>query len=152
MTQAMGFSARIAVNNQVATDLEKLVVFSTSPVTGAGDPTRPLDLIDRLTNSERSFSPSAGLGSEQNPLNGTIDSFARRIVSFQGQQAAYAERDVTAQDLVTSSLKDRRDAASGVSIDEEMAQLLLLQNAYAANARVMSVIKELSDILLSIGR
>jgi flagellar hook-associated protein 1 FlgK len=39
---------------------------------------------------------------------------------------------------------------SGVNVDEEMAYLIRLQTAYGANARVMSTIKEMIDMLLSI--
>ena len=34
--------------------------------------------------------------------------------------------------------------------DEEMAQLLSLQNAYASNARVMSTVKQMFDALLQV--
>ena len=43
-------------------------------------------------------------------------------------------------------------SVSGVSIDTEMAQLLVLQNAYAANARVMSAVQEMMDLLSTILR
>ena len=47
-----------------------------------------------------------------------------------------------------NTLQKKMDATSGVNIDEEMAQLLALQNAYSANARVMSSIKQMYDTLL----
>jgi flagellar basal body rod protein FlgG len=49
---------------------------------------------------------------------------------------------------VDNSLRQRFNNTSSVNIDEEMANLLNLQNAYAANARVMSTIKEMLDTLL----
>mgnify|MGYP001170121514 CR=1 FL=1 len=36
-----------------------------------------------------------------------------------------------------------------VNVDEEMARLMELQNAYAANARVLSVVQELLDALMN---
>jgi flagellar hook-associated protein 1 FlgK len=45
-------------------------------------------------------------------------------------------------------LQQKFNTTSGVNIDEEMAHLLTLQNAYAANARVMSTVKEMFDALL----
>jgi flagellar hook-associated protein 1 FlgK len=38
--------------------------------------------------------------------------------------------------------------ASGVNMDDEMAHLLSLQNAYSANARVMSTVNELYKTLM----
>ena len=40
------------------------------------------------------------------------------------------------------------NSTSGVNIDEEMAHLLALQNAYSANARVMSTVKDMYTALL----
>jgi flagellar hook-associated protein 1 FlgK len=54
--------------------------------------------------------------------------------------------------VVFNSLQKRFSDSSGVSIDEEMANLLGLQNAYAANARVLSTVKEMLDTLLRIGQ
>ena len=39
---------------------------------------------------------------------------------------------------------------SAVNIDQEMAHLLSLQNSYAANARVLTTVKEMLDALLRI--
>ena len=37
---------------------------------------------------------------------------------------------------------------SGVNVDQEMANLISLQTAYGANARVMSVVKDMLDTLM----
>ncbi len=113
---------------------------------------RAHDLIDRLTGRSRYFAPQSGIGGTASPFNGTIDSFARRLVSFQSSQAANAQRDAEAQQVVSASLQDRFDAQTGVNIDDEMSNLLLLQNAYSANARVITTVKQLFDVLMSIGR
>ena len=52
------------------------------------------------------------------------------------------------QDVVLNTLKQKVTATSGVNIDDEMAHLLALQNAYSANARVMSSIKQMYDTLI----
>lgn len=46
----------------------------------------------------------------------------------------------------------RRDAVSGVNIDEELAQLVVFQNSYAAAARVIATTSQMYDTLLSIAR
>jgi flagellar hook-associated protein 1 FlgK len=38
--------------------------------------------------------------------------------------------------------------ASGVNVDEEMANLITLQTAYGANARVMSAVKDMLERLM----
>ncbi len=47
-----------------------------------------------------------------------------------------------------SSLQQRFNDGSGVNVDEEMANLLTLQNSYAANARVLSAVSAMFDTLL----
>jgi flagellar hook-associated protein 1 FlgK len=40
--------------------------------------------------------------------------------------------------------------SSGVNMDEEMAHLLSLQNAYSANARVMSAVNDMYKTLMQV--
>ena len=51
---------------------------------------------------------------------------------------------------MVNSLQQRFADKSSVNIDEEMANLLKLQTAYAANARVMSTVKDMLDALLQV--
>ncbi|MEQ8282830.1 MAG: flagellar hook-associated protein FlgK [Parvibaculum sp.] len=148
--QKTGFASRIQVNPAVIADDTLLVAYDAD--VPLGDAARAHDLIDRLTGRSRYFAPQSGLGGTASPFNGTIDSFARRLVSFQSSQAANAQRDAEAQQVVSASLQDRFDAQTGVNIDDEMSNLLLLQNAYSANARVITTVKQLFDVLMSIGR
>ncbi len=41
-------------------------------------------------------------------------------------------------------------ATSGVNIDSEMANLIALQNSYAANAHVMSVVQTMMTSLMQV--
>jgi flagellar hook-associated protein 1 FlgK len=50
---------------------------------------------------------------------------------------------------VVSALQQRMSESSGVNIDQEMTDLLTLQNAYGANARVFTVVKQMFDTLLN---
>jgi flagellar hook-associated protein 1 FlgK len=47
-------------------------------------------------------------------------------------------------------LQQRFDDSSGVNIDQEMANLLQLQNSYAANARIMSALRDMIEALMRI--
>ncbi|HYW52276.1 MAG TPA: flagellar basal body rod C-terminal domain-containing protein, partial [Gemmatimonadaceae bacterium] len=46
----------------------------------------------------------------------------------------------------------RRDSVKGVSIDEEMVNLMKFQQSYAAAARLVSVVDEISETLINLGR
>ena len=148
--QSVGFAGRIAVNPSLSADSSKLVVFATSPLTQAGDPTRPNFLYDRLNSATIAFSPSSGIGTAAAPFQVSLPEMIRQIISHQGAAAEAAASLKEGQEVVFNSLQQRFDDVSSVNIDEEMANLLGLQNAYAANARVMSTIKEMLDALLRI--
>ena len=54
---------------------------------------------------------------------------------------------VTAEQLV-NALKKRFDESASVNIDTEMSHLLTLQTTYGANARVMTTVKQMLDMLM----
>lgn len=58
-------------------------------------------------------------------------------------------RSLDAQQIVVSGLSDRRVAASGVSLDEEMTNMIKFQHAYAAASRVLSAMDENLDRLIN---
>ncbi len=72
----------------------------------------------------------------------------RQIASRQGEAAEAAANLAQGQDVVLNSLQQRFNDSASVNIDQEMANLLNLQNAYAANARVLSAVKEMLETLM----
>ena len=149
--QVVGLAGRIAVNASLLADPSKLVVYQTSPATASGDATRPNFIYDQLNGAALTFSPQSGIGSAAAPFSGSIESFLRQVISQQGQAAQAADNLKQGQDVVFNSLQQRFNDGAGVNIDQEMANLLNLQNSYAANARVLSAVKDMIDTLLQMG-
>jgi flagellar hook-associated protein 1 len=149
-SQSRGFAGRIAVNANLAGDPSRLFVFQTIPMTPSGDATRPNFLYDQLNNAVLSFSPDTGVGAPTVPFSGSIHSFLRQVISQQGAAAEAAANLHQGQEVVFNALQQRFNDSAAVNIDQEMATLLALQNAYAANARVLTTVKEMLDQLLRI--
>ncbi len=147
-SQITGFAGRITVNAALLADPSRLVVFQTSPLTPSGDATRPNFIFDQLNSASLTFSPQSGIGTTGAPFSGTLPAFMRQVISQQGEAAEAAASLKDGQDVVYNSLKERFNSSAAVNIDEEMANLLSLQNSYAANARVLSTVKEMMDTLL----
>jgi flagellar hook-associated protein 1 len=145
--QQTGLAGRINVNVALIGDPSRTIVFSTSPLTAAGDSTRADFLFNRLTAGTYRYSPQTGLGTTATPFTGTLLNFAKQFISAQGQAATTAKQLADGQDVVLNTLQSKMHETSGVNMDEEMAHLLALQNAYSANARVMSTVKQLFDLL-----
>ena len=124
------------------------MVFQTVPLTPAGDATRPNFLYDQLNGATLAFSPRSGIGTTAEPFGGTVTQFVRQIASRQGEAAEAAASLAQGQDVVLNSLQQRFNDSSSVNIDQEMANLLNLQNSYAANARVLSAVKDMLETLM----
>jgi flagellar hook-associated protein 1 FlgK len=122
------------------------VVYSGS--TAAGDTTRSALLLNQLNNASFTYSPATGTGSDTAPFKGTLSSYMRQFVGQQGAAADSAKQLADGQNVVLNTLDKKMADASGVNMDDEMAHLLSLQNAYSANARVMSTVNELYKTLM----
>ncbi len=146
-SQLTGFAQRIAVNPALAADPSRLVVYG--PGIPAGDPARPTALLDKLSNTILTFSPATGVGGMAQ-FNGTVAAFARRTIETQGAAAEAAASLDAGQQVALSTVQGRYSEESGVNIDQEMAQLVQLQTAYSANARIITAAKEMMDMLLRI--
>jgi flagellar hook-associated protein 1 FlgK len=146
--QSLGYAGRITVNAALLADPSKLVVYQSG--TPAGDGTRPNFILDQLTNRTLDFAPEAGVGTESAPFSGSLQSYIRQMISQQGEAAATAQSLQQGQEIVVNSLQQRFADQSNVNIDEEMANLMKLQTAYSANARVMSTVRDMMDQLLNL--
>ncbi len=70
------------------------------------------------------------------------------IVFNVGNSAANAKTEQSASELVLQQLNNQRSSISGVSLDEEAANLVRFQQAYAASAQVISSInKMMQDVI-----
>jgi flagellar hook-associated protein 1 FlgK len=72
------------------------------------------------------------------------------MMSQQAEAASNAQQLQQGQDVVVNSLQKRFNDGSSVNIDQEMADLLNLQNAYGANARVMTTVRDMLQQLLTL--
>ena len=61
-----------------------------------------------------------------------------------------AQQVAQGQDVVVNTLQQKFNSTSGVNIDAEMANLIALQNTYAANAHVMSVVQTMMQTLMQV--
>jgi flagellar hook-associated protein 1 FlgK len=147
-SQLTGYAGRITVNAAVLADPSKLTVFNTSPATQAGDTTRSDFLYSQLTSGTFTYSPKTGLGSTTTPFKGTLNSYMQQFLSLQANASTSATQLQKGQDVVVSALQQKMNSTSGVNIDTEMANLISLQNSYAANAHVMSVVQTMMNSLL----
>ena len=145
--QKQGFAARISINPAIVADNRLLVQYEVGGTLGDAD--RADYVIDQLSKMQlvSGGNPAANAGRFQ--LSGNLGELISQVVGFQGStiNAAISKNDD--RQMTLGTIVDQMESDYGVNVDEEMARLMELQNAYAANARVVSVVKELLDALLA---
>lgn len=80
----------------------------------------------------------------------TFSGYAGTILSFNAAVADDAQNTLEFRQFFFESLDNRVKSSSGVNLDEELANIVIFQNAYSASARVIQTTNELFDTLLSI--
>ncbi|MDF2504149.1 flagellar hook-associated protein FlgK [Clostridium sp.] len=161
-------AGNITVNKEILDDPTKIKASTTgdTSVDGDGDGNRALaiaQLRDKLVtiqniNSSTSRSDFITNFSEddkdvktvQNSANGTtLEGYFKDTVDKLAVQEQEAKRIVTNQTTLLQSFQQSRASVSGVSIDEEMANLIQYQHAYQANAKVISTVDQLLDVVIN---
>lgn len=84
-----------------------------------------------------------------NLRNGAADQAYATLVSRIGNEVREVLRGEVNADALVAAVQDRRDSTSGVSLDEEMTNLIRFQRAYQASARAMSTLDESLDVLIN---
>ncbi len=113
----------------------------------AGDSTVANNLAGAL-NSSTAFSATGGLAG----TSATFADYASSILSQQATSASDASSQLDFNKSLLTSLDARNSSVSGVNIDEELANLVVLQQAYNASARVLTTSTNMLDELLNIIR
>ncbi|WEJ34819.1 flagellar hook-associated protein FlgK [Devosia sp. SD17-2] len=144
--QRLGFAGRITINPEVVADNKLLVNWSGSAA--SGDSKRAEYLVDQFSSLRFGSNSTAGAKNGGFRMAGTLTDMVSQMVEFQGSsiQTALAADETNRGTL--DAITSRMEANYGVDINEEVARLMELQNAYAANARVASVVQELLDTLM----
>lgn len=151
-SQLTGFAQRIAVNTKLSGDTAALTAPSTatSNANASASGTRAQKLFDLLTATPQTFSSSSGIGGVSAPYSATVVGFAQDIIASQGAASANATALDDTQQTALSTAQGRFAAGAGVNIDQEMSNLIALQTAYGANARVLTAARDMLNQLLQI--
>jgi flagellar hook-associated protein 1 FlgK len=84
-----------------------------------------------------------------NLANGPADQSYAAFVAQVGSGVQAAQSTQGTQQAVLTAVSNQRQSVSGVSLDEEMTNLIQYQQAYQASARVMNAINSTLDTLIN---
>jgi len=130
-----GAAGNMTVNSVLVSDVNKVAASEDS----AGDDNLNAIAIavlrdgNYMDNNTHSFS---------NYYNGVIGKI--------GADSSGASRSLLYKQDIVDQLNVRRESVSGVNLDEELANLIIYQQAYTASARMISFVQEMLDELVNI--
>lgn len=159
----------ITVNKEILDDVMKIKV-GKDDSSGEGDGSRALaiaqlrdsliriqdinetvitrgDLFDK-NKGGTSFADD-GLGIKNSTSGISLSSYFKDTIDRLGVQAQESGRMVKNQGELLFSIEESRLSVSGVSLDEEMANLIQFQHAYNANAKIIATVDELLDVVIN---
>lgn len=93
--------------------------------------------------------PTASLLGLESQYSTTFDDFYSSTVANLGVNAQQGTRMRDNQDLLVAQLVNKRELVSGVSLDEEMTNMIKFQHAYTASARVINTMDEMIDLIVN---
>ena len=107
-----------------------------------GDGTNIKALVEVMTTTN-SFEQAGGIP----VISRTFSAYAAEIIASNATLAASTSREIETRESLVEALQFKSDSVRGVNLDEEMANLLVFEQAYAAAARIMSVIQNMIKVL-----
>jgi flagellar hook-associated protein 1 FlgK len=132
-----------------------LPFFSFTPA-AAGPPATGLQLaVVRTAADLEPGSPPLAPGRNDLALKlaelrgGPADQAYRSLVTQIGDVVKDARRQEANSEVLSNAIDDRRQSVAGVSLDEEMTNVVRFQRGYQASARAMSTMDELLDVLIN---
>jgi len=143
-------AANFSVTSAIAGDSSRLAfgqadLSASGPIVGSDD-SSGLTALQNLQTSRQSFAKVGALGQQVTSL-GNYAAALYQDVSTRGSAVA---SNKTAQDNRLTEAQSRQSSTSGVSLDEELSNMVIYQQAYSAGARMLNVVDQLYTTLLQI--
>jgi len=130
-----GAASNMTVNSVLVSDVNKIAASEDS----AGDDNLKALAIAALRD-----------GNYMDNNTRSFTSYYNGIISEIGVDSSGASRSLLYKQNMVDQLNARRESVSGVNLDEELANLIICQQAYTASARMISLVQEMLDELMNV--
>ena len=152
----VGFANSIQVNPAVQNDPSMVRDGDVPPASALAGYTGMINAVlnNVLGSNPPLVSQVSGLGPAGN-LNApyvsppTLGQLASTMVAAQSQDSAATTSHLATEQAVQTTLGSKLSSQSGVSMDTEMSNMIQLQNAYGANAKVIAAVQSMWTQLLN---
>ncbi len=107
-------------------------------------------MLNALTTSQSTYGPETGIVSGKGSFKTTISGLANQMTSYWGAQSENSTTALSSQQVIQNNLQSNYTTTSTVNMDNQLAQLVQIQSAYTANARVMTIAQAMLTTLMQI--
>jgi flagellar hook-associated protein 1 len=136
-------AGNISVSPDILSSLNKIAAAPASdPSVGNGDNAQA---IADIKFHSLTFTDPTG----NDVSTSTADDFYQNIIAKLGINSQEAQRMQDNSQVMVNQVDNRRQSVSGVSLDEEMSNMVRFQQAYNASARVVTVMDEVLDKVIN---
>lgn len=82
-------------------------------------------------------------------MEGAPEDYIKTLISSMGVDGQQFELYMQIQDNIMTQLENRRQSVSGVSLNEEMINMVKYQQIYGASAKMIQTYSDVLDILIN---
>lgn len=144
-------SAGLQVSDTYSDDASKLTtdgdITSISAVLSTTFGTASADVSGTLASPTTGMGPGGNLSISYSGTQGLV-ALATSLTSDQGATISTATTNLTYATAVQTTISGKVTNVSGVNVNNEMAKVVALQNAYTANAKIISSVQTMFSALL----
>jgi len=149
-------ASNITVNKDIIDNVSKIAASNAAPITppaepevGNGKNAILLANMKTLTLGSTTDINKDGIAFKNHLDGATVQSFYQSIIGQLGVDGEQANTLTTNAGTILLTVENNRASVSSVSLDEEMTNMITFQQAYNANARMITVIDETLDKIIN---
>jgi flagellar hook-associated protein 1 FlgK len=146
----LGANSQLKINNSKSDNFWIIdtggLTTATSQGVSIGDGTIAANMAAQF-DIQKTFlaAPASGGGLAQSTA--TLTNYAASILSANSSVVTALDQELTFQEQLTMELYNKHTSASGVNMDEELANMIIIEQSYLAAARIITTTQKLFQVL-----
>ena len=141
--ETINYAQIIKVRDEIIKDPSNIAA-AKKPGENSGDNNNAFELADLKSKDFSDYSVPL-----PDDMSGTFDFYYAAMIGDLGVAAQSANTNLDNVQVLVDSVEYNRQSVSGVSLDEEMTNMITFQHAYNASARMITVIDEMLDKIIN---
>jgi flagellar hook-associated protein 1 FlgK len=119
---------------------------ATSQGVSIGDGTTAANMAAQF-DTQKTFLAAPASGGGLSQTKSTLTNYAASILSANSSVVTELDQELTFQEQLTMELYNKHTSASGVNMDEELANMIIIEQSYLAAARIITTTQKLFQVL-----